>query len=71
MIKLILLWIIYAVVTAICFVKIKQIGDSIKLKDTIKIVLYLAVFLFTSVLVIQNLWLLYYSIGLATALLIE
>lgn len=71
MIKLILLGIIYAVVTAICFVKIKQIGDSIKLKDTIKIVLYLAVFLFTSVLVIQNLWLLYYSIGLATALLIE
>ena len=71
MIKLILLVIIYAVVTAICFVKIKQIGDSIKLKDTIKIVLYLAVFLFTSVLVIQNLWLLYYSIGLATALLIE
>ena len=59
MIKLILLGIIYAVVTAICFVKIKQIGDSIKLKDTIKIVLYLAVFLFTSVLVIQNLWLLY------------
>lgn len=71
MIKLILLGIIYAVITAICFVKIKQIGDSIKLKDTIKIVLYLAVFLFTSVLVIQNLWLLYYSIGLATALLIE
>ena len=71
MVKLILLGIIYAVVTAICFVKIKQIGDSIKLKDTIKIVLYLAVFLFTSVLVIQNLWLLYYSIGLATALLIE
>ena len=71
MIKLILLGIIYAVVTAICFVKIKQIGDSIKLKDTIKIVLYLTVFLFTSVLVIQNLWLLYYSIGLATALLIE
>ncbi len=71
MTKLILLGIIYAVVTAICFVKIKQIGDSIKLKDTIKIVLYLAVFLFTSVLVIQNLWLLYYSIGLATALLIE
>ena len=71
MIKLILLGIIYAVVTAICFIKIKQIGDSIKLKDTIKIVLYLAVFLFTSVLVIQNLWLLYYSIGLATALLIE
>ena len=71
MIKLILLGIIYAVVTAICFVKIKQIGDSIKLKDTIKIILYLAVFLFTSVLVIQNLWLLYYSIGLATALLIE
>ena len=71
MIKLILLGIIYAVVTAICFVKIKQIGDSIKLKDTIKIVLYLVVFLFTSVLVIQNLWLLYYSIGLATALLIE
>ena len=71
MIKLILLGIIYAVETAICFVKIKQIGDSIKLKDTIKIVLYLAVFLFTSVLVIQNLWLLYYSIGLATALLIE
>ena len=71
MIKSILLGIIYAVVTAICFVKIKQIGDSIKLKDTIKIVLYLAVFLFASVLVIQNLWLLYYSIGLATALLIE
>lgn len=55
MIKLILLRIIYAVVTATCFVKIKQIGDSIKLKDTIKIVLYLTVFLFTSVLVIQNL----------------
>lgn len=55
MVKLILLGIIYAVVTTICFVKIKQIGDSIKLKDTIKIVLYLAVFLFTSVLVIQNL----------------
>lgn len=55
MIKLILLGIIYVVVTVICFVKIKQIGDSIKLKDTIKIVLYLAVFLFTSVLVIQNL----------------
>lgn len=71
MIKLILLGIIYAVVTAICFVKIKQIGDSIKLKDTIKIVLYLAVFLFTSVLVIQNLWLLYYLIGLAIALLIK
>ena len=71
MIKLILLGIIYAVITAICFIKIKQIGDSIKLKDTIKIVLYLVVFLFTSVLVIQNLWLLYYSIGLATALLIE
>ena len=71
MIKLILLGIIYAVVTAICFVKIKQIGNSILFKDIIKIVLYLAVFLFTSVLVIQNLWLLYYSIGLATALLIE
>lgn len=55
MIKLILLWIIYAVVTAICFIKIKRIGDSIRLEDTIKIVLYLAVFLFTSVLVIQNL----------------
>ena len=55
MIKLILLWVIYAVVTAICFVKIKQIGNSILFKDTIKIVLYLAVFLFTSVLVIQNL----------------
>ena len=71
MIKLILLGIIYAVVTSICFIKIKRIGDSIRLEDTIKIVLYLAVFLFTSVLVIQNLWLLYYSIGLATALLIE
>lgn len=55
MVKLILLWTIYAIVTAICFIKIKQIGDSIKLKDTIKIVLYLVVFLFTSVLVIQNL----------------
>lgn len=55
MVKLILLWIIYAVVTAICFVKIKQIGNSIRLEDTIKIVLYLAVFLFTSVLLIQNL----------------
>ena len=71
MVKLILLWIIYAVITVICFIKIKQIGNSIKLKDAIKIVLYLAVFLFTSILVIQNLWLLYYSIGLATALLIE
>lgn len=71
MIKLILLGIIYAVVTAICFVKIKQIGNSILFKDTIKIVLYLVVFLFTSVLVIQNLWLLYYLIGLAIALLIE
>lgn len=55
MVKLILLGIIYAVVTAICFVKIKQIGNSILFKDTIKIVLYLAVFLFASVLVIQNL----------------
>lgn len=55
MIKLILLGIIYAVVTAICFVKIKQIGNSILFKDTIKIVLYLAIFLFTSVLIIQNL----------------
>lgn len=55
MVKLILLWTIYAVITAICFIKIKQIRDSIKLKDTIKIVLYLAVFLFTSILVIQNL----------------
>ena len=55
MIKLILLGIIYAVVTAICFVKIKQIGNSILFKDIIKIVLYLVVFLFTSVLVIQNL----------------
>lgn len=55
MIKLILLGIIYAVITAICFIKIKRIGDSIRLEDTIKIVLYLAVFLFTSVLVIQNL----------------
>lgn len=55
MIKSILLGIIYAVVTAICFIKIKRIGDSIRLEDTIKIVLYLAVFLFTSVLVIQNL----------------
>lgn len=55
MVKLILLGIIYAVVTTICFVKIKQIGNSILFKDTIKIVLYLAVFLFTSVLVIQNL----------------
>ena len=55
MIKLILLGIIYAVVTAICFIKIKRIGDSIRLEDTIKIVLYLAVFLFASVLVIQNL----------------
>lgn len=55
MIKLILLGIIYAIITAICFVKIKQIGNSILFKDTIKIVLYLAVFLFTSVLVIQNL----------------
>ena len=71
MIKLILLGIIYVVVTAICFIKIKRIGDSIRLEDTIKIVLYLVVFLFTSVLVIQNLWLLYYLIGLAIALLIE
>ena len=71
MIKLILLGIIYVVVTVICFIKIKRIGDSIRLKDTIKIVLYLVVFLFTSVLVIQNLWLLYYLIGLAIALLIE
>ena len=55
MIKLILLGIIYAIVTAICFIKIKQIGNSILFKDTIKIVLYLVVFLFTSVLVIQNL----------------
>lgn len=55
MVKLILLGIIYAVVTAICFVKIKQIGNSIRLEDTIKVVLYLIVFLFTSVLVIQNL----------------
>lgn len=55
MIKLILLGIIYAIVTAICFIKIKQIGNSILFKDTIKIVLYLAIFLFTSVLVIQNL----------------
>lgn len=55
MIKSILLGIIYAVVTAICFVKIKQIGNSMLFKDTIKIVLYLAVFLFASVLVIQNL----------------
>lgn len=55
MIKLILLGIIYAIVTAICFIKIKQIGNSILFKDTIKIVLYLAVFLFISVLVIQNL----------------
>lgn len=55
MVKLILLWIIYAVVTAICFIKIKRIGDSIRLEDTIKIVLYLAIFLFTSVLVTQNL----------------
>lgn len=55
MIKLILLGIIYAIVTAICFIKIKQIGNSILFKDTIKIVLYLAVFLFTSILVIQNL----------------
>ena len=55
MVKLILLGIIYAVVIAYMFCKIKQIGDSIKPKDTIKIVLYLAVFLFTSVLVIQNL----------------
>lgn len=55
MVKLILLWIIYAVVTAICFIKIKQIGNSIRFEDTIKIVLYLAVFLFTSVLLIQNL----------------
>lgn len=55
MIKLILLGIIYAVVTAICFIKIKRIGDSIRLEDIIKIVLYLVLFLFTSVLVIQNL----------------
>lgn len=55
MVKLILLWVTYAIVTAICFIKIKQIGNSILFKDTIKIVLYLAVFLFTSVLVIQNL----------------
>lgn len=55
MIKLILLGIIYAIITAICFVKIKQIGNSILFKNTIKIVLYLAIFLFTSVLVIQNL----------------
>lgn len=55
MIKLILLGIIYAVVTAICFIKIKRIENSIRFEDTIKIVLYLAVFLFTSVLVIQNL----------------
>lgn len=55
MVKLILLGILYAVVTAICFVKIKQIENSILFKDIIKIVLYLAVFLFTSVLVIQNL----------------
>lgn len=55
MIKSILLGIIYAVVTAICFVKIKRIGNSILFKDTIKIVLYLAIFLFASALVIQNL----------------
>lgn len=36
MIKLILLGIIYAVVTAICFTKIKRIGGSIRLEDTIK-----------------------------------
>lgn len=36
MVKLILLGIIYAVVTAICFVKIKQIGNSIRFEDTIK-----------------------------------
>jgi hypothetical protein len=55
MVKLIILYTIYAVVTAICFIKIKQIGNSIRFEDTIKIVLYLVVFLFTSVLVIQNL----------------
>lgn len=55
MVKLILLWTIYAIVTAICFIKIKQIGNSIRFEYTIKIVLYLAIFLFTSVLVIQNL----------------
>lgn len=55
MVKLILLWVIYAIVIAICFIKIKRIGNSIRLEDTIKIVLYLAVFLFTSALVIQNL----------------
>lgn len=55
MIKLILLGIIYAVVAAICFIKIKRIGDSIRLEDTIKIVLYLTIFLFISVLIIQNL----------------
>lgn len=55
MVKLILLWVTYAVITVICFIKIKQIGNSIRFEDTIKIVLYLVVFLFTSVLVIQNL----------------
>lgn len=55
MIKLILLGIIHTVVAAICFVKIKQIGNSILFKDNIKIALYLAVFLFTSVLVMKNL----------------
>lgn len=55
MVKLILLWVIYAVITVICFIKIKQIGNSIRLEDTIKVVLYLVLFLFISVLVIQNL----------------
>ena len=55
MVKLILLCTKNAILNAIFFIKIKQIGNSILFKDTIKIVLYLVVFLFTSVLVIQNL----------------
>lgn len=55
MVKLILLWTVYAVITAICFIRIKQINEATTFKDFIKIVSYLLIFLLTSILVIQNL----------------
>lgn len=55
MVKLILLWVAYTVITAFCFIKIKQINEATTFKDFVKIVSYLLLFLLTSILVIQNL----------------
>lgn len=53
MIQLISYSIIYIAITTICIIKIKQINDSTSFKDFVKIVMYLLLFLFTSILFIS------------------